>query len=386
MATYINLDNLARYDLKAKARAEGLYADASAACWQKTEKAGAVTCVPAPETPLEPVVEFLFKETLPVGDKSSQNPSTITGMSSIGVGRRLINCFSLIGLRSSVGDVSISVDSDGTITLNGTYNTTVDGRYWIKVQIPVPIVRYAGQYLHMRADVVSGSMSTTGERDYVLVEWPEKNTSTGVVGYRYIRPGNSSASNTFSVSAVDNTTVSDCNISIYGGQTFNNYKLRIMVAISDSSEMPTYEPANIITNIIPLGSTFYGGTLDVASGRLTVTHRMVEPSSGTVDISDRPALLPLEYTDTYGRTVTSADGTSLDCGTSGGQIVYKLATPYTVQIDPTPIDSLPALDKTSPRVNTIYTDAESVQVGYAEHPAYTEELINNAILALGGDI
>lgn len=227
MATYISLDNLARYDMKAKARAEGLYADASAACWQKTEKAGAVTCVPAPETPLEPVVEFLFAES----------SGEISGVSSIAV--------------------------------------------------------------------------TVCEEQ-----------------------------------GVDETEYA-----------------------------------------ISLPSTFYGGTLDVASGRLTVTHRMVEPSSGTVDISDRPALLPLEYTDTYGRTVTaSADGTSLDCGTSGGQIVYRLANPYTVQIDPTPIDSLPALGRTSPRVNTVYTDALNVQVGYAEHPAYTEELINNAILALGGDI
>ena len=139
------------------------------------------------------------------------------------------------------------------------------------------------------------------------------------------------------------------------------------------------------TTDILFGGTFYGGTLDVASGRLTVTHRMVEPSSGTVDISDRPALLPLEYTDTYGRTVTS-DGNTLSVGSSGGQIVYRLANPYTVYVDPVQIDSLPALGRTSPRVNTVYTDALNVQVGYAEHPAYTEELINNAILALGGNV
>ena len=172
-------------------------------------------------------------------------------------------------------------------------------------------------------------------------------------------------------------------IRIATGTSVNNLVFRPQLNLG--SEILPFEPVAIETYTLSLPSTFYGGTLDVASGKLTVTHRMVEPSSGTVDISDRLALLPLEYTDTYGRTVTS-DGNTLSVGSSGGQIVYRLASPYTVQIDPTPIDSLPALDKTSPRINTIYTDAENVQVGYAEHPAYTEQQINNAILALGGNV
>lgn len=173
-------------------------------------------------------------------------------------------------------------------------------------------------------------------------------------------------------------------ISVASGVTASNLVFRPQLELG--SVATAFEPYAGADYAISLPSTFYGGTLDVASGKLTVTHRMVEPSSETVDIADFPAKLPLDLTDTYGRNVTSADGTSLDCGTSGGQIVYKLAVPYSVYIDAVKIPSLPALDIHSPRLNTIYTDALNVQVGYQKHPRRTEEEIQNAILALGGNV
>ena len=366
MATYINLDNLARYDMKAKARAEGLYADASAACWQKTEKAGAVTCVPAPETPLEPVVEFLFKETLPSGTKGPSNPSTIAGTSSINVARCGKNLLPYpFGANGSkeVNGITFTDNGDGTVTANGTATDTATYRlttnpmanFWCKEGIT-----------------------------YTLSGCPEGGTLNQALRYYYAQyngVGRDVGGSLTYVSQDNRASAGD--IVFITGTVASNLLFKPQLEIGGVAT--EFEKGSLAITTINLGSTFYGGTLDVASGKLTVTHRMVEPSSGTVDISDRPALLPLEYTDTYGRTVTS-DGNTLSVGSSGGQIVYRLANPYTVYVDPVQIDSLPALGRTSPRINTVYTDALNVQVGYAEHPAYTEELINNAILALGGNI
>ena len=369
MATYINLDNLARYDMKAKARAEGLYADASAACWQKTSKAGAVTCVPAPETPLEPVVEFLFKETLPEGTKGPSNPSAFAGVSSVFIRRTDINFLTVPYKRFKIEQANVWVSNGLTYTLNTDNTITVSG------------TATATSYFALFAE--SGANECMPSGTYTIKA--TGNSGINLVCYAKNDTILKSATTSDVSFTLDETTTGRFYYRIASGTVLSNYVLTPQVFYTGVSE-DGFSSAPDFSITLSLPSTYYGGTLDVASGRLTVSHRMVEPSSGTVDISDRPALLPLEYTDTYGRTVTSADGTSLDCGTSGGQIVYRLASPYTVQIDPTPIDSLPALDKTSPRINTVYTDAENVQVGYAEHPAYTEELINNAILALGGNV
>ena len=138
---------------------------------------------------------------------------------------------------------------------------------------------------------------------------------------------------------------------------------------------------------IDLGGTYYGGALDVATGVLTVTHVMVEPDSLSFDISAHPANTgDFQYTDTLGRTVTT-DGTTLTISdATGGQIVYNLATPETVQLTSTQIYSLSQADEYTPRLNTVYSDQQSVQVGYAKSPIQTESELTNAIISLGGNV
>jgi len=67
-------------------------------------------------------------------------------------------------------------------------------------------------------------------------------------------------------------------------------------------------------------------------------------------------------------------------------VVYQLATPYTVPLTPVLVRSLPALSHYVPRQNTIYTPHESVQVGYAKSASKTSQDLANAIVALGGNI
>lgn len=138
---------------------------------------------------------------------------------------------------------------------------------------------------------------------------------------------------------------------------------------------------------IDLGGTCYGGSVNLSLGMMTVTHIMVEPDSLSYDISAHPAnAVSFQYADTFGRTVTT-DGTTLTItGEAGGQIVYNLATPETVSLTPTQIYSLSQVDKYTPRINTVYSDQQSVQVGYPKSPLATSTELTNAIISLGGNV
>lgn len=138
---------------------------------------------------------------------------------------------------------------------------------------------------------------------------------------------------------------------------------------------------------VALGDTYYGGRLDLASGTLTLTHVMVEPDSLSYDISAHPANAgSFQYADTFGRTVTTDGNTLTITGETGGQIVYNIATPEAVSLSPLQIYSLSQFDPYTPRINTVYSDQVSVQVGYPKSPLATATELTNAIISLGGNV
>ena len=65
-------------------------------------------------------------------------------------------------------------------------------------------------------------------------------------------------------------------------------------------------------------------------------------------------------------------------------IAYKLATPQTIQLSPISISALAQQDKYTPRLNTVYSTGTSVQVGYRKSPIREEYEIQQAIASLGG--
>lgn len=67
-------------------------------------------------------------------------------------------------------------------------------------------------------------------------------------------------------------------------------------------------------------------------------------------------------------------------------ITWPLRQPLTVPLTPVLVRSLPALSHYTPRQNTIYTPHESVQVGYAKSASKTSQDLANAIVALGGNV
>lgn len=89
---------------------------------------------------------------------------------------------------------------------------------------------------------------------------------------------------------------------------------------------PTSDPAQGVDTTIQLGDTYYGGTLNVGKGELAVTYGYIASYNGETLtgewLSDRD-----EYT--IGGTPTT-----------GAEVVYELATPITVQLTPTVINTL----------------------------------------------
>lgn len=126
------------------------------------------------------------------------------------------------------------------------------------------------------------------------------------------------------------------------GETCNydNFQLEL------GSAATAYEPYRGDTYTVTFGSagTVYGGTLDVTTGKLTVTKANVASYAGETLpgawISDR---------DVY------AEGTT---PTIGAQVVYELAAPIVYDLSPVEIRTLAGQ-------NTIWADTGSVTVKYA---------------------
>lgn len=289
----IDLGNLTRYDGKIKEYAEDKYLSKNTANWQKTEKAGAVTCYPVPDTELELIVDFSFKEVSPIsGDKSPTNPSIITGISSITV----TQC-----------ETTGVDETQYTVNLNNTY--------------------------------YDGSL----------------NISTGLLTITHF----STTSSTLSSVARIRTNTITFNLSV--GYTYNGF----LTDCFTSNVFDCYKEANDLEHIAWRNAdTSQSSYLYINKSRLDVSNA-VDPSSPT----DEEWL---------------AAGTSW-IQSNPIQVVGCLAAPQIIALDSTKIRSISQLDKNTPRLNTLYTDADSIQVGYQKHPARTSYELENAILALGGN-
>ena len=138
------------------------------------------------------------------------------------------------------------------------------------------------------------------------------------------------------------------------------------VAIVVSKETPTnYTPYIGQTKTLTLPETVYGGTLDVETGVVTVEYGHIASYAGES--------LPRDWISE--RDVYAPDATP----TTGAQVVYKLETPYTIQLPPHQIAALSG-------VNTLYTDAGTLTVTGREDPQHTIAELKNAIISLGGNI
>jgi len=123
-----------------------------------------------------------------------------------------------------------------------------------------------------------------------------------------------------------------CSINIVNSWSATNANFLFAETMVEYGDTKTaYEPYNSASATIPISweseaGTVYGGTLDVTTGVLTVTDANIASYNGET--------LPGEWISD--RDVYSVGATP----TTGAQVVYKLATPQTYQLDPVTVTTL----------------------------------------------
>jgi len=419
----ITKENLTRYDQHFKSWHRRRLGCANALeNWHQTEEAGAVQFYPVGGSPLEGKVKFSFTETPPAsGDKGPENPSTISGVESIQVAQTNKNLASQpYHTPTSVRQgVTWTVNADGSVTANGT--ATANSIFYVcgidstNLRLPVGTKCF-----------LSGCPSGGSYSSYFM------RCSTGS-GSTYISANDLGSGSVFTVS--DSNSTVGVMIQITKGFTANNLVFYPQLEFGESKT--EWEPFTRIRVTIPLGNTYYGGKIDLATGLMTVTWEGVEADRSTIanstptssnnsvwqvtarDISaklckysnDRGVYTFCNYFSyapegTEGfhfsarfcyfqvAATNSADAKTIaldlyDTAAANNNpifFVYPLATPYTVQLSPLSLSALAQTSRYEPRLNTVYTDADSIQITYQKSPIRAATEQEMAILGLGGNV
>lgn len=206
---------------------------------------------------------------------------------------------------------------------------------------------------------------------------------------------------------------------VAGAGTFKN------IQIEEGTTATAYEPYNGTTTTVNLGRTVYGGTLDVVSGVLTVTHKGVvydgssdetwgvEPQAGTQSFyiarqADAKALSDVNVENMLYSTfpftkvnwivgecrltayyynflagsvigVTTVEEWRTWLSNNPLSFTYELATPQTYQLTPTEVNTLLG-------ENNVWADAGDVDVTYRKDINIVIDELTNAIVSLGSNV
>lgn len=386
--------------------------------WQKTETAGAVTCCPLPAAPIDPVANFAFTETGPAsGTKGPDNPSTITGVSSVKVTRcgKNIVPYPFFDTTKTSSGITWTDNGDGTVTANGTASAS---SIFVFISASTRQVLKAGVRYTVSGCPQGGSVSTY-----------------------YMRFGVGTSHDDFGNGASWTATTADESrglvARIASGATVSNLTFKPQIELGTTAT--SFEPYSGNDYTIQLGDTYYGGSVDLSSGVMTVTwgeYVFTGTENWSLDaLSDsinsfKADILPAgTFANGISASTRACSHFPLDntaspvvntfttWASSNARVFFRVPAstypdvvafkswlasehasehpvvfaylrnhPATIQLTPTQIYSLSQPDPYTPRVNTVYSDQQSVQVGYPKSPLATSTELTNAIISLGSNL
>ena len=268
------------------------------------------------------------------GDPSQENIRPISGRDSVTVERCGENLLEFLETNDQSSDISIVVDQQKVVTLNGTLTT--------KGNITIAKCRLhwrSGKEHTMRAKKISGAVNL-GVGDsitYAFSLFSEDNTS-------FFRGSTNLTS--FDEYTATQTSLEEIELVLMlqcwrENTVFNNYKFQIEV-VPGSTAPASYSPYTGQTSTLTLPRTIYGGTVDAVTGEGQETWKLIDSYTG----KDLPGKW-ISDRDVY------ASGTA---PTTGAQVAYKLAE--SISFTATGAQPIPALIG----VNTILTDADKLTV------------------------
>lgn len=312
------------------------------------------------------------------------NICPISGYDSVVVSRTGKN---LLPTRTShtvtTNGITAKFNSDGSITLNGTASATA--------------------IFNLVSDTASNNRLYLSEGNYILNGDTITNANFWIGAYKNADSGSwavssKSSGGAFAIAKGDYIFP---RIRVGSGVVLNNETIYPMIRLASETDA-TFEPYNGNTYTISLNGTRYGGTLDVVSGVLTVTHVAVDLGSLTWEVwpgytsifrcglpsgcktvgnQGVPNWLCSAYAVTSGVSVSSTigsigqlhasyvlannpsytDASAFKTAMTGQTLVYELATPTTVQLTAQEVELLVGL-------NQVWANSGDVEVEYGTAP------------------
>lgn len=324
------------------------------------------------------------------GTPSPTNVRPISGYDSVVVSRCGKNFLPIRDNEQTLYGITVKMGNFGvTLSDTATANVTIlpKGADTESNKLYLP----EGEY------IISGMENVGSSGSYVGVN---VNSTSGTY------TATSKGTNTFTINKGDYAYV---RLRCASGDTFNNVTVYPMIRLASEAD-DTYEPYQSNTYTTNLNGTRYGGTLDVVSGVLTVTHGYVDlgtltwtasgsslPSgtfhaniSGGATASNPPkdavcsqyapyiggasgltdgsfSYANSSISSSAGRvfihdsTYASSTAAQFKTAMSGVQFVYELATPTTVQLTAQEVELLVGL-------NQIWANSGDVEVEYGTAP------------------
>ena len=276
------------------------------------------------------------------GDPSPDNIRPISGHTQANVVVTGFNILPPMVDGTYEGNGVKAVVKDGVATLSGT--TTSSGNAF-SIPLKQPITVPSGFYYHCGNSAANATLAPTIENS--------NNTAQNI---------------SLALTPANRITATPYTNRV--GQTYNRIRFYIANGVTISgtyapmfcfsptpSSYKTYvEPT---THTVIFGETVYGGSLEVETGVLTVTHANIASYNG--ETINEPWISSM---DVYEPGATP---------TAGAQVVYPLTEPQTVTLDPVTINTILG-------ENNIYADCGDITVTYKDWPA--EESDQDNLLGL----
>lgn len=229
------------------------------------------------------------------GDPSPENIRPISGYDSTSVMRSGKNLLPIFSGEKTNNEITVK-SKNGYFIANGTAENQWDCSWNPNITLP------AGRYIC--------SLATNSILDVYM------STSNGYKGF----------TKTGTELVLDEPeTITYIFIRFHPGTVYYNAEIKVMIRLATETDS-TYEPYTADTYTLQFGETVYGAEVDFVNVVATVTKGYIAEYAGetlpSTWISDR---------DVY------ASGTT---PTTGAEVVYELATPYTIQLTPQQIKML----------------------------------------------
>ena len=339
------------------------------------------------DMPAKSVIVNIVPKQSGTGTPSPDNVRPISGWESVNVYKSGKNVLEVRKPTTTINGVTFTVDSDGTVTVNGTATAST---YF-------PFLGSAADKL----DIPDGT--------YYLSGCP----SGGSTSTYYIAANNGSwkvdYGNGVAITST-NRNINSCEIAVKSGVTVNNIVFKPQLELGSTAT--TYEPYTGTTTPVNLGRTVYGGTLDVVSGVLTVTGAYLKLNTANLGGSDswptwvgcgvrelvggglnsiiRGALSSIAGT-VYANTSNTNDLlfiSASEVGKTKAELIamaidvdfyIPLATPQTYQLTPTEIQTLLG-------DNNVWADSGDVEITYRRDINIVIDELTNAIVSLGSNV